>query len=574
MQRTTVNSGTNRTTELIRAAQYGDPWACDELLGTHRPLVHALVSRALDARPVPAVTADAVTQDTLRRAHGSLHTLSAPEGFRPWLLALAVDTALAHTAAAGPDAAGGWLDVRDALLAALGSLEDEGQVLRYETAAALQWTPESTAAAVETARARCAAARSVTAALVRRPRCPALHELTAGWDGRPGPGPLDHLAPHVVRCATCTAPGPASAPASGWPTVPAPRSAPRAYGAPEAYGAPGPGGVPETDEPTRAYELGTLAPDLAPSPAVSPAPAPGGRAGTRAARRVRRRADERNRRRAAVAAGIAVVAVTGGAFSLYGGRGGQEELLEANRAAAPGPDLPLTHDPDSLTTTPATTAPAPSTTAPSARPSSAKPTAGKKTATPRPTTATPTPHRTVDTPATTPPKRTAAPAPAPTTAAPKPAPTTAEPTAGTGGGTGGGTGAGTQHDTGQGTTADQVVALVNAERAKAGCGPVTANATLARAAQGHSDDMAARDFFDHTNPDGDGPGERVTAAGYPWSTYGENIAMGQTTAEQVMEGWMNSPGHRANILNCSFKEIGVGVHTDGGPYWTQVFAAR
>ncbi|WP_051804373.1 CAP domain-containing protein [Streptomyces griseus] len=570
MQRTTVNSGTNRTTELIRAAQYGDPWACDELLGSHRPLVHALVSRALDARPATAVTADAVTQDTLRRAHGSLHTLSAPENFRPWLLALAVDTALAHTAAAGPDAAGGWLDVRDALLAALGSLEDEGRVLRYETAAALQWTPESTAAAVETARARCAAARSVTAALARRPRCPALHELTAGWDGRPGPGPLDHLAPHVVRCAACTAPAPSPVPASGWPTVPAPRSAPRTYGVPGGHGAPGPGGAPEADEPTRAYELGTLAPDRAPSPAASPAPAPGGRGGTRAARRVRRRADERNRRRAAVAAGIAVVAVTGGAFSLYGGRGGQEELLEANRAAAPGPDLPLTHEPDSLTTTPATTPPAPSATAPSARPSraaSAKPTAaGKRTATPRPATATPTPHRTTATPAAEPPKPTAA----PTTAAPAPAPTTAGPTAGTGGGTG----AGAQHDTGRGTTADQVIALVNAERAKAGCGPVTASATLARAAQGHSDDMAARDFFDHTDPDGDGPGERVTAAGYPWSTYGENIAMGQTTAEQVMEGWMNSPGHRANILNCSFKEIGVGVHTDGGPYWTQVFGAR
>ncbi|MFE1500687.1 CAP domain-containing protein, partial [Streptomyces albidoflavus] len=129
-------------------------------------------------------------------------------------------------------------------------------------------------------------------------------------------------------------------------------------------------------------------------------------------------------------------------------------------------------------------------------------------------------------------------------------------------------------DTGRSSAADQVIALVNTERAKAGCGPLSHNATLTRAAQGHSDDMAARDFFDHTDPDGDGPGERVTAAGYPWSTYGENIAKGQSTPEQVMEAWMNSPGHRANILNCDFKEIGVGIHTDGGPYWTQVFGAR
>ncbi|MEK9520968.1 CAP domain-containing protein [Streptomyces venezuelae] len=103
---------------------------------------------------------------------------------------------------------------------------------------------------------------------------------------------------------------------------------------------------------------------------------------------------------------------------------------------------------------------------------------------------------------------------------------------------------------------------------------MSANATLTRAAQGHSEDMAARDFFDHTNPDGAGPGERVTAAGYPWSTYGENIAMGQSSPEQVMESWMNSPGHRANILNCDFKEIGIGIHSQGGPYWTQVFGAR
>jgi uncharacterized protein YkwD len=124
-------------------------------------------------------------------------------------------------------------------------------------------------------------------------------------------------------------------------------------------------------------------------------------------------------------------------------------------------------------------------------------------------------------------------------------------------------------------TVAQVVALVNKERATAGCGPVTEDAQLDKAAQGHSDDMAARNFFDHTNPDGAGPGERITAAGYRWSTYGENIARGQQTPQAVMDSWMNSPGHRANILNCSFKNIGVGVHDgSGGPWWTQAFGAR
>jgi uncharacterized protein YkwD len=124
-------------------------------------------------------------------------------------------------------------------------------------------------------------------------------------------------------------------------------------------------------------------------------------------------------------------------------------------------------------------------------------------------------------------------------------------------------------------TVAQVVALVNKERASAGCDPLTEDAQLLKAAQAHSDDMAARNFFDHVNPDGADPGQRITAAGYKWSTYGENIAKGQQTPEAVMDSWMNSPGHRANILNCSFKDIGVGIHTgSGGPWWTQDFGAK
>ncbi|MBW1598589.1 CAP domain-containing protein [Streptomyces sp. JJ38] len=122
------------------------------------------------------------------------------------------------------------------------------------------------------------------------------------------------------------------------------------------------------------------------------------------------------------------------------------------------------------------------------------------------------------------------------------------------------------------STGEEVESLVNAERAKAGCGPVRTNSRLAEAALAHSRDMAARSFFDHTNPDGEDPGDRITAAGYQWSRYGENIARGQRTASEVVEGWMNSPGHRANILNCSFEEMGIGRHTgSGGPWWTQVF---
>ncbi|MFB6850182.1 CAP domain-containing protein [Streptomyces sp. NPDC056373] len=139
------------------------------------------------------------------------------------------------------------------------------------------------------------------------------------------------------------------------------------------------------------------------------------------------------------------------------------------------------------------------------------------------------------------------------------------------GGIGSGSGAGS--DAGDGPEA-QVLALVNKERATAGCSPVTANERLTRAADDYSDVMASSGVMSHTGPDGSTMTTRVEAAGYQWSTLGENIARGQADAAAVMKSWMNSAGHRANILNCSFKELGVGVHFgDGGPWWTQDFGA-
>ncbi|TQK51071.1 uncharacterized protein YkwD [Streptomyces sp. SLBN-118] len=120
----------------------------------------------------------------------------------------------------------------------------------------------------------------------------------------------------------------------------------------------------------------------------------------------------------------------------------------------------------------------------------------------------------------------------------------------------------------------QVLSLVNKERAAAGCSPLTSNAKLTKAADDYSDVMADSGVMSHTGPDGSTMAGRVEAAGYAWSTLGENIAQGQSDAAAVMDAWMNSPGHRANILNCSFKEIGIGVHFgDGGPWWTQDFGA-
>ncbi|MFJ4951720.1 CAP domain-containing protein [Streptomyces sp. NPDC088760] len=117
----------------------------------------------------------------------------------------------------------------------------------------------------------------------------------------------------------------------------------------------------------------------------------------------------------------------------------------------------------------------------------------------------------------------------------------------------------------------EVLKLVNEERAKAGCSPLAANSSLTKLAESFSADMAARGFFDHTDPDGRTPWDRAAAAGVT-DLGGENIARGQADAAAVMQAWMSSPGHRANILNPDFKTLGVGVHFGpGGPWWTQDF---
>ena len=100
---------------------------------------------------------------------------------------------------------------------------------------------------------------------------------------------------------------------------------------------------------------------------------------------------------------------------------------------------------------------------------------------------------------------------------------------------------------------------------------VTWNDKLAKAAYDHSVDMKLNDYFSHTGLNGSNPGQRITAAGYIWKTYGENIANGYASEQAVMNGWLGSEGHCKNIMNGSFKEMGAGRE---GNYWTQIFGAR
>lgn len=128
----------------------------------------------------------------------------------------------------------------------------------------------------------------------------------------------------------------------------------------------------------------------------------------------------------------------------------------------------------------------------------------------------------------------------------------------------------------------QVLRLTNEARAVgADCGsegvfgaapPLRMDTALRCAARLHSQDMIDRDYFDHVNPDGEAPWDRMDDAGYNWRSAGENIAAGQRSPESVVAGWLDSDGHCANIMSGGFTEIGVGVALNGNsPYWTQVF---
>lgn len=187
---------------------------------------------------------------------------------------------------------------------------------------------------------------------------------------------------------------------------------------------------------------------------------------------------------------------------------------------------------------------------PDTSPTSASPSA-------TPTTASPTPSPSVS------PSRKPSPTASRSTATSQPAPTrsTAPPST-------------TKPANGDvGKDAAEVVRLANVERGKAGCGALGIDDKLMTAAQRHSQDQADNKKMTHTGSNGSSLGDRVNDVSYQWSALGENVAWNQQSPAAVMKAWMNSPGHRANILNCSFTEIGVGIANSNGPYWTQVFAA-
>ncbi len=119
----------------------------------------------------------------------------------------------------------------------------------------------------------------------------------------------------------------------------------------------------------------------------------------------------------------------------------------------------------------------------------------------------------------------------------------------------------------------EVVRLVNEERSKHGLAPLTQDWQLSRVARYKSQDMRDLGYFSHTSPTYGSPFDMMRSFGISYRTAGENIAKGYQSPEAVVRGWMNSPGHRANILNSSYTHIGVG-YVASGNYWTQMFISK
>ncbi|GAA0568772.1 hypothetical protein GCM10010172_61340 [Paractinoplanes ferrugineus] len=120
----------------------------------------------------------------------------------------------------------------------------------------------------------------------------------------------------------------------------------------------------------------------------------------------------------------------------------------------------------------------------------------------------------------------------------------------------------------------QILALVNLNRRRSGCGSLSLDRRLITAANRHAADMARRAYFAHVSRNGADSGARLRAAGYRWARYGENIARGFNSPWDVVNGWMRSPGHRRNILDCRLHQMGIGlaISRDHTTYWVQDFA--
>ncbi|MFF1510316.1 sigma-70 family RNA polymerase sigma factor [Streptomyces sp. NPDC058326] len=544
-----MHSDERRTTALVEAARAGDTHARDALVRAYLPLVHNIVGRALDGH----ADTDDIVQETMVRALDGLTGLRDPARFRSWLVAIAMNGIRRRwrerqqapvpgldRATGLPDPAGDftevtilrlglsgqrrdvaratrWLDEDDRELLALWWLEAAGELTRAELAEGLGGiSPRHAAVRVQRMKERLETGRAVVRALDALPMCPDLAETVTAWDGRPSPLWRKRVARHLRSCSVCTA-----------------RVTGRSGLAPVEGLLVGLGLVP----PLAVGFAGgdTLEP-------VALAAASGDAGGPVAA------GDDQ---------AIAPLAPGGDGhapepFAPAGHGNASEPVAPAGHGHAPEPAAfdAVSRRPSlrraglagaaAVAVLGAVTLLVPQE--PHARVKPGRP-AATPPGVPSPAPTTPVPAATVAAPAPTTippaPRRTVRPTPAPTP------------------------------DTGE-----QVTRLVNRLRAAEGCAPLRVDPRLTEAARRYARDMAARGYYGHADPEGEFADARITAAGYEWSAWAENLARGAADPASVVGGWTDGAMHEKNMLDCRYRDTGVAsVPGPGGTIWVQKLAA-
>ncbi|WP_418955543.1 sigma-70 family RNA polymerase sigma factor [Streptomyces tritici] len=555
-----MHSDERRAEELVAAARTGDPAARDALAAAYLPLVYNVVGRALNGH----ADVDDVVQETMVRALDGLGGLREPGRFRSWLVAIAMNqirrrwrvrqqqpqTGL-DTVAERPDPAGDfvdltilrlglsgqrrevaeatrWLDPDDRELLALWWLEAAGRLDRAELAEALGVGAQHAAVRVRRMKEQLETGRGIVRALAAEPRCPSLADTVATWDGAPSPLWRKRIARHLRDCGACSGTWTGLVPAEGLlvglglvaPLLGAgagamgtggyaTAAAAYAYGAGDAGAAYGAGDV-AVSASGDAGVYGSGEAAYGPGDVgVLPGDAAVGGPGAG------------GDPGAAGLPGGPAGAGAGGDGGGGGGATGGRSLVFGGGAAAvvvvllvalwPEPDAPAGPPPLAASPTVFATAPLPASPSPS--------------------------------PSVPPSPRASRPVPEPSRTAKPP------------------------------TLAERVTRIVNLRRSEAGCGPLRLDPRLTGAARAHGRDMVARGYFDHASPDGRNVDARVSAAGYRWSAVGENLARGQREPEAVVGSWMDSDGHRRNLLDCRYRDTGVAaVRGPDGTVWVQTLA--
>ncbi|MFD5467484.1 sigma-70 family RNA polymerase sigma factor [Kitasatospora sp. NPDC127059] len=547
-----VTSGMD--TEVVAAARAGDEQARDRLVAGCLPLVYNVVGRAMNGHP----DVDDVVQETMIRVVNGLDGVRDLASFRSWLVAVAMNEVrrcwstrraasvsglddVAQVADPSGDFVGltvlrlglsgqrretaeatRWLDENDRDLLSLWWQEAAGQLTRAELATAMELSPQHAAVRVQRMKEQLEISRTVVRALAATPRCPALDEVVAGWDGRPSPLLRKRIARHTRSCGECSDFGrdlvPAEGLLSGLILVIPPHgfghfSLTSGFATPTTHAF----ASSTAGHTTAAHSSAHLATPIA-GPLNSPEPQAlqqlshseslsdgAGQPGGLHRRAAGRGANRRLRHGAQLAGTLAIAAVALAVVRVLP----EQSSHVAAPVAEPSPETAtaiVTPPPVPGTADLASPTPPPS-------PSASSSVSPKPSSTPRPTAGAPGLER-------------------------------------------------------------QLIDLINTARAKNGCQALHIDPKLHSAAQQHAQDMAANHYFDHVDQQGRHADGRITAAGYQWSLWGENLDRNTKSPAQVLNDWMDGAIHQESMLDCQYTDAGVGIASAiGGPLWTLDVAA-